>query len=232
MKKLVLFDFDGTVADSAPDLANSANTLRLERDLEPLSVDYLRPYASMGARGLIWATLGLRPDEAGYAEAHQRFLRHYEKNLDVDTQLFEGMGELLRTLTRHNLPWGIVTNKAEHLTRPIMKHLGIYEDCAVLVGGDSTPYLKPHPAALFRAVKLFDIPSEQCIYIGDDERDIVSAQVAGMGSIVAAYGYCQFAPEIHDWGADAIANHPDEIFPIVQQWAEQLNPVAKQPVRS
>lgn len=224
MKKLVLFDFDGTVADSAPDLANSANTLRLARGLEPLSTDYLRPYASMGARGLIWATLGIRTDDPDYPTAQQQFLKHYEKNLDVDTVLFDGMAELLSTLTRNQIPWGIVTNKAEYLTRPIMKHLGIYDDCAVLVGGDSTPYLKPHPAALFRAAKLFDIPSEQCIYVGDDERDIVSAQVAAMSSVVAAYGYCQFAPEIHQWNADAIANHPDEIYPIVQRWIERLKP--------
>lgn len=224
MKKLVLFDFDGTVADSAPDLANSANTLRLEQGLEPLSTDYLRPYASMGARGLIWATIGLKTDHPDYEDARQRFLDHYENNLDVDTVLFPGMGELLHTLSQNNLPWGIVTNKAEYLTRPIMKHLGIYDDCAVLVGGDSTPYLKPHPAALFRAARLFDIPCEQCIYIGDDERDIVSAQVANMSSVVAAYGYCQFSPETQNWGADAIANHADEIYPIVKKWAAQLKP--------
>lgn len=224
MKKLVLFDFDGTVADSAPDLANSANTLRTERGMEPLSVDYLRPYASMGARGLIWATLGLKTDDPDYDRVRDQFLRHYEQNLDVDTVLFDGMGALLQRLTQNNIPWGIVTNKAEYLTRPIMQHLGISNDCAVLVGGDSTPYLKPHPAALFRAAKLFDIPCEQCIYIGDDERDIVSAQVANMASVVAAYGYCQFDPASKDWGADAIANHPDEIFSIVEQWMNALHP--------
>src|SRR5690625_1411762 len=226
MKKLVLFDFDGTVADSAPDLATSANALRKERGLEPLSTDYLRPYASMGARGLIWATLGIKTDDPNYEKERLKFLRHYEHNLDVDTQLFDGMARLLNTLKENNLPWGVVTNKAEYLTRAIMKHLGIYEDCAVLVGGDSTPYLKPHPAALFRAAKLYDIACEQCIYIGDDERDIVAAQVANMASVVAAYGYCQFDPNTKNWGADAIANHPDELFPIVKQWINGLSPRA------
>jgi len=222
MKKLVLFDFDGTVADSAPDLATSANALRKERGLEPLSTDYLRPYASMGARGLIWATLGIKTDDPNYEKERLKFLRHYEQNLDVDTQLFDGMARLLNTLKENNLPWGVVTNKAEYLTRAIMKHLGIYEDCAVLVGGDSTPYLKPHPAALFRAAKLFDIPCEQCIYIGDDKRDIVAAQVANMDSIIAAYGYCASGPKLQEWGANAIAEHVNDIFPIVKQWANKL----------
>lgn len=221
MKILVLFDFDGTLADSAPDLAHSANTLRTAQGLEPLSVDYLRPYASMGARGLIWATLGLKPDDPGYQEAHQRFLAHYQQHLDVDTVLFEGMGALLDTLNKQQIPWGVVTNKAEHLTRPIMQHLGIAQHCAVLVGGDSTPYLKPHPAALFRAAKLFNIPTEQCLYIGDDKRDIVAAQAADMGTVVAAYGYCQFSPETKTWGADAIVNHANEIYPVVKQWAKK-----------
>ncbi len=223
MKNLVLFDFDGTIADSAPDLANSANTLRIERGLEPLSVDYLRPYASMGARGLIWATLGIKTDDPNYEHIRDQFLRHYEQNLDVDTVLFDGMGPLLEQLTAHQIPWGIVTNKAEYLTRPIMEHLGISQNCAVLVGGDSTPYLKPHPAALFRAAKLFSIDCAHCIYIGDDERDIIAAQTANMASVVAAYGYCQADDQIHTWGADAIAYHPSELFPIIQNWRHQLN---------
>jgi len=222
MKTLVLFDFDGTVADSAPDLAHSANTLRTAQGLEPLSVDYLRPYASMGARGLIWATLGLKPDDPGYQAAQQQFLAHYRKNLDVDTVLFDGIKALLDNLNEQEIPWGIVTNKAEQLTRPIMTHLGIAEHCAVLVGGDSTPYLKPHPAALFRAAKLFGIPAEQCLYVGDDKRDIVAAQAANMGTVVAAYGYCNFSPETKNWGADAIVNHANEIFPIVLKWSEKL----------
>src|SRR5690625_4509804 len=226
MKKLVLFDFDGTVADSAPDLANSANTLRTERGMEPLSVDYLRPYASMGARGLIWATLKIKTDDPQDAEIRDQFLRHYEQNLDVDTELFDGMGALLQRLTQHDIPWGIVTNKADYLPHPIMLHWGIANDCAVLVGGDSTPYLNPLPAALSRAAKLYDIACERFIYIRDDERDIVAAQVANMASVVAAYGYCQFDPNTRDWGADAIANHPDELFPIVKQWINGLSPRA------
>src|SRR5690625_2221994 len=171
-------------------------------------------------------TLKIKTGDPQYDEIRDQFLRHYEQNLDVDTVLFDGMGALLQRLTQHDIPWGIVTNKAEYLTRPIMRHLGIEKDCAVLVGGDSTPYLKPHPAALFRAAKLYDIACEQCIYIGDDERDIVAAQVANMASVVAAYGYCQFDPNTKNWGADAIANRSEELFPVVKQWIHGLSPRA------
>lgn len=218
MQKLILFDFDGTLVDSAPDLAASANYIRTLQDLTPLPLDHLRPYASMGARGLLKAALDLDTDHPDYETQKNLFLDHYAANSTTHSDLFDGVDILISQLNDIGIKWGVVTNKAVHLTQPIMEHFNLSASSKVLVGGDSTAHIKPHPASLFLACEKTGIAPADCIYIGDDERDIVAGKAAGMATVVAAYGYCDFDPAIASWQADGIASHATEIFPIILQW--------------
>lgn len=224
MRKLVLFDFDGTLADTAPDLTNAANKLRSIRNLQPLEFDYLRPFASQGARGLIKATLDLDPDHIDFNKVRQEFLEIYEECMTDTTHLFEGIAELLNTLKQNEYEWGIVTNKSENLAIPQCKFLGIFKDAITIVGGDTTGHLKPNPASLFYALDQAKIDAKQCIYVGDDERDIVAGHAAGMKTMAAGYGYCGIpSSELHTWNADYIALTPQEIWTKVQQWSKDQN---------
>ena len=211
MSKLVLFDFDGTLADTAPDLAAAANRQRERQGLAPLPYDVLRPLASHGARGLLKASLGIDPDHPGY-EAHRlQFLADYEQHMTTLTRLFPGIRELLQALKLQGYRWGIVTNKVEYLALPIVQHLELHTECAVTVGGDTAGYAKPHPAPLLYAAQKAGFTAGQCIYIGDDERDIIAGKAAGMPTIAAAYGYCN-AATVGDWQADAIAHDVNELL--------------------
>jgi len=221
MKKLVLFDFDGTLADTAPDLAAAANKQRERRGLAPLPYEALRPYASAGARGLLKAGLGLSPEDEAYEACRRQFLQDYETDMTRLTSLFPGVRELLDTLREQGYAWGIVTNKAEYLAVPLVSHLGLDSECAITVGGDTTPHSKPHPAPLLHAASHVGYAPRDCIYIGDDQRDIVAGKAAGMGTVIAAYGYCGQDTALHAWGADAIAATPHELWPVIECWAAQ-----------
>lgn len=218
MKNLVLFDFDGTLADTAPDLAAAANKQRAYRGLPPLPYEALRPYASHGARGLLKVALDLQPGDTDYEDSRRRFLSDYAQDIAVHTQLFPGIAELLDELARHDYAWGIVTNKVEYLARPIIRHLGLESRCAVTVGGDTTPHAKPHPEPLLHAARQAGCAPIRCIYIGDDERDVVAGKAAGMATVVAAYGYCSLADPV-TWQADAIAQQAPDLWPIIQRWS-------------
>jgi len=213
---LILFDFDGTLADTAPDLALAANLQRARHGLPDLDASRYRPYASHGARGMLRIALGLAPEDAGYEEARSHFLADYARHMTQHTRLFPGVAQLLRTLRAHGHAWGIVTNKVEHLARPIIAHLGLAADCAVTVGGDTTAHAKPHPAPLRYAASTAGYAPEQCIYIGDDARDIAAGRAAGMPTIAAAYGYCD-VDSIPTWGADAVAQTPADLWPILRE---------------
>lgn len=218
IRRLVLFDFDGTLADTAPDLAAAANRQRHYRGLPPLPYEALRPYASHGARGLLKAALDLDAQSDEYESTRQRFLRDYAEAMLVQTRLFPGIGMLLDQLGGHAYGWGIVTNKIEALALPIVRHLGLQDRCLVTVGGDTTPHAKPHPEPLLHAARQAGVPPGNCIYIGDDERDIVAGQAAGMATVVAAYGYCSLKDPAR-WGADAIAASPEDLWPLIERWA-------------
>lgn len=215
MKRLVLFDFDGTLADTAPDLAAAANKQRHRKGMQPLPYEALRPMASQGARGLLRASLDMLPDHPEYETCRLRFLQDYEADMTVLTTLFPGVPELLGTLKENGYDWGIVTNKMEYLALPIVEHLGLHTECVVTVGGDTTGHSKPHPAPLLHAAKQAGADPSHCIYVGDDERDIVAGKAAGMHTVAAAYGYCQIS-QVNAWQADAIAHSPAEIWPIIQ----------------
>lgn len=206
--ELVLFDLDGTLADTAPDLAAAANRLRLERALEPLPLEVLRPLASHGARGLVGRALGLAPGAPGYEEARLQFLAHYEQALCVHTQLFPGMAETLQQLEADGRRWGVVTNKAARFTVPLIERLGLHRRAACVVSGDTTSHAKPHPAPLLHALAACGVDAGQGVYVGDDRRDIDAGRAARLRTVIAAYGYLGESPQTEDWGADHAIDTP------------------------
>lgn len=216
MSKLILFDFDGTLADTAPDLAAAANKARARKGLPPLPYETLRPMASQGARGLLKAGLDMDPDHPDYEACRQQFLDDYEQDMTSGTSLFPGVPTLLATLRDNGYRWGIVTNKVEYLALPLVRHLGLDAECAITVGGDTTANRKPHPAPLLYAADKAGFAPDQCLYIGDDERDIQAGKAAGMKTIVAAYGYCGHGGA-ERWHADALAATPAEVWPAIRQ---------------
>ena len=211
MIRAVLFDLDGTLADTAPDLAGAVNRQRIHRGLAPLPLEVLRPHASSGARGLIGAGLGITPAHETFETLRQEFLDLYETHLVVESALFEGVEELLRTIDERALAWGIVTNKATRFTLPLVQRIGL-QSAGCLVCGDTTPHAKPHPAPLLEAARRIGVAPEACLYVGDDLRDIQAARAAGMGAIAAAYGYLGTGGPLADWAADAIIDQPLDLL--------------------
>lgn len=219
MTKLVLFDFDGTLADSAPDLVATANRMRAQLGLEPLPYERLRRYASQGARGLLREGLDIHTDHPEYDSYRERFLAEYEQDMTTHTRLFPGVKDMLEAVRAQGYTWGIVTNKLEYLAMPVVVHLGLYRHCAITVGGDTTAHAKPHPAPLLHAAEKTGFTPENCIYIGDDKRDIEAGKAAGMATVVAAYGYGTEDADVHGWEADAVAHTPDDVWQAVRRWA-------------
>ena len=206
-----MFDFDGTLADSAPDLAAAVNRMRTKRGLEALRVEATRAYVSMGARGMLRVGFGMTPDDPAYAAMRAEFLDLYSEAICVHTRLMSGMREVLDELERRAIAWGIVTNKAMRLTERIVPALGLAPAC--VVGGDSTPHLKPHPAPLLLAAQQLNMAPDHCIYVGDDLRDVQAARAAGMRSIAVDYGYHGADhPAPAQWNADATISHPSELL--------------------
>lgn len=214
MSTLVLFDFDGTLVDSAPDLADAANRQRLHRNLPPLPYEQLRPVASQGARGLLRVALGMTPEDPEFAATRDQFLKDYAQAMYSQTRLFPGVAELLADIERHGMSWGIVTNKVAYLAEPLVASLPI--NPAVVVCGDTTPHAKPHPEPLLHAARQTGFEPADCIYIGDDLRDIVAGKAAGMPTIAAAWGYCGDVDPVHTWDADHICDQPSDTWDAIQ----------------
>lgn len=215
----VLFDLDGTFADTAADLARALNRVREEHGLAPLPASIARPHTSAGARGLLKAGFGVTPEEPGYAALRDRFLDFYEQELCVDTRLFDGIPDLLARIRLRKLPWGIVTNKGKRFSEPLLRLLAVDHLAACVVSGDSTPHIKPHPAPLLLAASLLSVAAADCIYIGDDLRDVQAARAAGMRVVVAGWGYLGAGEDPRDWEADAVISHPLQILEFLQDAA-------------
>ncbi len=213
--RAVLFDLDGTLVDSAPDLAGTANDMRVRRGQALLPYERLRPHAGSGARGMLGAAFGVAPGHVDYAALRDEFHAHYATRLLQLTQAYADALTVLDMLDRHALPWGIVTNKALCFAEPVVQALGLQRR-AVLVGGDSTPHTKPHPAPLLEAARRLGLPAEACVYVGDDHRDMQAGRAAGMGVLAAAWGYLgtEHAPD--DWQADLVLTHPGQLL----QWLD------------
>ena len=207
----VLFDLDGTLADTAPDLASAVNRMRVEQGHGPLPLERLRPFASAGARGLLHAAFGIKPDDGDYAALRETFLEYYAEGVCRETKLFPGIAELLRELQARAIAWGIVTNKATRFTERIVLQLGLQPDCVAC--GDTTPFLKPHPASLLHAAEQLKLPPGDCLYLGDDLRDMKAAQAAGARPIAVEWGYHH--PEHGGpgtWQAAAVIVHPLDLL--------------------
>jgi N-acetyl-D-muramate 6-phosphate phosphatase len=209
--RAVLFDFDGTLADTAPDLAAAVNRMRTEEGHEPLPLERLRPFASAGARGLVHAAFGVKPGDAEYEAMRESFLGFYAERVCKETTLFPGIAELLAELARRDIRWGIVTNKSTRFTEAIVSALDLKPDCVTC--GDTTPHLKPHPASLLHAAAQLNLPPAECCYLGDDLRDMKAAQAAGMRAIAVDWGYHH--PESGGpgtWEAEAVIAHPLDLL--------------------
>ena len=207
----VLFDFDGTFADTAPDLAAAVNAMRTQRGLQALATETVRPYASMGARGLLRIGFGMTPEHSDYIAMRDEFLERYAQAICIHTRLFPGMTALVAELGARRIAWGIVTNKATRFTTRLVEELGVAPACVVC--GDSTPHLKPHPAPLLLAAEQLQLAPEQCTYVGDDLRDIQAARAAGMRCVAVEYGYHGTeTPGPTSWNADAVISHPSELL--------------------
>ncbi len=207
----VFFDLDGTFADTAPDLAAAANSLRADRGLEPLPLERLRPMASHGARGMLGEALGMTPDDPAYAATVDIFLQRYEAALCVHTVVFDGLWPVVDALEARGLSWGIVTNKAMRFAAPLCRALGIEGRAAAVVGGDTTPHTKPHPAPLLHAADVARVVAGRCVYVGDDLRDVQAGRAAGMRTVAVSYGYNGKADPPEAWGADHLARTPGEL---------------------
>ena len=210
--RAVLFDLDGTLADTAPDLAGALNALLAERGRPEVPVAATRPVTSSGARGMLKVGFGIEPGHAEYEALKARFLDLYAERVCVETQLFAGTAELLAALEARALPWGVVTNKAERFTRPLLEALALLERAACVIGGDTATRAKPHPDPLIHAARHVGLEPAHCLYVGDDLRDVQAARAAGMPVIAVAYGYLGVDGDPHTWGADAVIDHPLEVL--------------------
>lgn len=212
--RAILFDLDGTLADTAPDLGGAINRVRAARGLAPTPYELLRPVASAGARGLIGAAFGLRPEDEGYEVLRTEFLAAYEKDIALESRLFDGVEAMLARLDALGIAWGIVTNKAARLTDRLTPLIGLGH-AACTISGDTTPHAKPHPAPLLEAAKRIAVPAEHCWYVGDDLRDIQAGKAAGMATFAAAWGYCGNV-EPAAWEADAIVERPLDLLEFIR----------------
>jgi len=212
MPEAVLFDLDGTLIDTAPDMGGALNNLLIEENLPTLPMATIRPFVSQG--GLVLTRLGFaeRVAEAEIEPLRQRFLQHYRAVVADNSRLFDGLELVLEDLEARAIPWGIVTNKPEWLTHPLLEQLGLATRSAVVIGGDTLAQRKPHPRPLLEAARRIGIDSGQCIYVGDDERDIVAGKAAQMKTLVAAYGYIEDADVIADWNADGVIDQPTDLL--------------------
>lgn len=207
----ILFDLDGTFADTAPDLGGALNRLRAELDLPPLPLEHLRPHTSSGVRGMLGAGLDMRPGDAHYAEFHARYLRLYNDALCVHTTVFPGIDALVGKLEERGIPWGIITNKTQRYTLPLLEQLGYAKRADCIVSGDSSPRAKPAPHPMHLACKLIARLPAHCLYVGDDLRDIQAGRAAGMPTVAVRYGYLGSSEPIEVWGADHLVDHAADI---------------------
>ncbi len=209
---VVLFDLDGTLVDSAPDLAQAANRLRGEHGLAALPDAHYRPWVGSGGRGMVKVAFGVHPGEPGFDALKQRFLLLYAQCLLDKTQVFDGIWPALLAVAKLNLRWGIVTNKAMAMAEPIVRGLGLQSGAMVLIAGDSTAHTKPHPAPLLAAAERLGIDPLHCVYVGDDIRDMQAARAAGMPGLAAAWGYLGQGASIDSWGATEVLQQPEDLL--------------------
>lgn len=214
--RAVLFDLDGTLIDSAPDLAGTANDMREARGLPRLPLDSYRALVSNGARGMLAVGLMLEPHHPEFEPARVEFLSCYEQRLTRETRLFPEIVPVLETMEAAGLPWGIVTNKMTRYTTPIVEELGLRARSGAVISGDTMPHAKPHPAPLLEAARRMQVAPEHCLYVGDDRRDILAGKAAGMATVSASWGYLGDGGEVDTWEADFVIHRPAELLNLLR----------------
>ena len=208
LPQAVLFDLDGTLIDSAPDLGAAADKMRTDRGLPSLDYALYRPMAGSGARGMLEIAFGMGPEHPDYENFKEEFLSNYEKAMTVHSVIFDGVQDLLVHLQELGLRWGVVTNKSQRFTLPLTAQIPLFASAQAIVSGDTTPHAKPHSEPLFEAARRMQLSPEHCWYVGDDERDIVAGKAAGMTTVAAHYGYLGGQAKVLSWGADHIIHSP------------------------
>jgi phosphoglycolate phosphatase len=204
----VLFDLDGTLIDSAPDLGAAADQMRVVRGLPSLPLETYRPMAGAGARGMLGIAFGVTPESPGYDDLREEFFVNYSACMTHRTYAFDGVHDLIAEILHRGLRWGVVTNKSSRFTDPLTAAMPLFASAEAIISGDTTPFAKPHPEPLFEAARRLALPPAQCLYVGDDERDVVAGLAAGMGTVAATYGYLGSKSDTHAWGAQAQINSP------------------------
>ncbi|MDO6462038.1 HAD-IA family hydrolase [Granulosicoccaceae sp. 1_MG-2023] len=212
MIEAMLFDLDGTLVDTAPDLIGALNAMLRDRGLAEKPAAQIRPVVSAGANAIIAAGFGLAPDSTEVADLREPYLAYYRDNLSACSRLFAGMGDVLNTLEQKQISWGVVTNKPAFLTDPLMAELGLAERCCAIISADTTPFKKPHPEPLFEACRRARLKPENCVYVGDDRRDIIAGNAAGMTTLAAQWGYFPADDGPADWPADGVVARPAELL--------------------
>ena len=215
--KAVLFDLDGTLVDSAPDLGAAVDKMRVARGLPSLPLARYRPMAGAGARGMLGEAFGIGPDHPDFSSMREEFFENYQVCLLEQTLPFDGVAQLIEGLAGLGLPWGVVTNKSTRFSEPLTRGMSLFSTARTVVSGDTTPHAKPHPAPLLEAAERLGIAPNDCVYVGDDERDILAGHAAGMGTVAAVYGYLGPAQDPLDWGAHAIINSPLELLQLLNR---------------
>jgi phosphoglycolate phosphatase len=207
----VLFDLDGTLIDSAPDLGAAVDQMRVDRGMTSLPLVHYRPMAGAGARGMIGLAFGFTPEHPEYDAMKEEFFRNYEACMTQRTFAFEGVEQMIDKLVAAQLPWGVVTNKSKRFAEPLTMAMPLFQTAAVVISGDSTPHAKPHPEPLLEAARRLGIAPTACVYVGDDERDIVAGHAAGMKTVAATYGYLGTQSDVQKWQAHANIQSPLEL---------------------
>jgi phosphoglycolate phosphatase len=216
----VLFDLDGTLIDSAADLGAAADKMRVTRGLPSLPLEQYRPMAGAGARGMLGVAFGMTPDHPDFPALREEFFVNYEQCMTERTCAFAGVPELISQLLDRGLAWGVVTNKSMRFTGPLIRTMSMFGTARAVIGGDSTPNAKPHPEPLLEAARQLNLEPGRCIYVGDDERDMLAGQAAGMGTVAARYGYLGRNADALRWGAHAHIDSPLELLLLLQSPAK------------
>lgn len=210
--KAVLFDLDGTLIDSAPDLGAAADKMRTDRGLSSLPDAAYRPMAGAGARGMLSVAFAMTPESPEFEAMREEFFVNYERCMTERTYVFEGVHDMLSELEARGVLWGVVTNKSKRFTEPLAAQMPLFANASVVISGDTTPHAKPHPEPLLEAARRLALDPAQCVYVGDDERDILAARAAGMYSVAACYGYLGAKADTAEWGADLEIKSPTQLL--------------------
>lgn len=211
----VLFDLDGTLLDTAPDMALALNIQRELHNLPPLPFSEIRPYVSHGALAMLRIGFAIGADDKNFQGMREQYLQIYSENIAIKTQLFDGLEDVLLQLEKRSLKWGIVTNKPEFLTKPLLQQLKLDRKASTVISGDTIEPRKPNPAPLFAACKEAKLIPSQCIYVGDARRDIAAGRGAGMKTVLANWGYISPEDNTQQWGADIAIDSPIELLELL-----------------